>query len=226
MQTRIILLERIAKLGQLGDIVSVKAGYARNFLLPQGKALRANKANIAYFETQKTELEARNLERKNDAEKVGEKLGGKTVVAIRSAGETGQLYGSVAARDVVALLDDEKFKVEKSQVKLQNPIKTIGMHEVTISLHAEVEIAITINVARSEDEAKRQEAGEDLTKDQNAEVEQEEDTIKPEEVFEKKDDVEKFAKDDDEDTSDEEASTDDSQEPQETEEKDDDKDKG
>ncbi|GIL03038.1 MAG: 50S ribosomal protein L9 [Alphaproteobacteria bacterium] len=159
----VILLERIPRLGQMGDTVRVRDGYARNYLLPQGKALRANEANKARFETQRVELEARNLERRKEAEAVHEKLNGTAYVVIRSAGETGQLYGSVSTRDIAAVLDDNGFKVARSQVSLNQPIKVIGLHEVAIILHPEVESKITVNVARSEDEAERQSRGEDLT---------------------------------------------------------------
>ena len=158
----VILLERIAKLGQMGDTVTVKDGYARNFLLPQGKALRANKANMAHFESQRAHLEARNLERKNEAEAVSEKLSGNTYVAVRSAGETGQLYGSVAARDIVATLEEEGFSVGRSQIELRAPIKIIGLHNVIIALHPEVEAEITMNVARSEEEAELQASGKSI----------------------------------------------------------------
>lgn len=160
---QVILLERIAKLGQMGDTVRVRDGYARNYLLPQGKALRANKANLARFETERAQLEARNLERKNEAEAVAAKLDGETVVMIRSAGETGQLYGSVSTRDIADGLTEAGFTVARNQVELRTPIKTIGLHSVLIQLHPEVEVAVKINVARSEDEAARQAAGEDLT---------------------------------------------------------------
>lgn len=159
----IILLERIAKLGQMGDTVRVRDGYARNFLLPQGKALRANKANLARFEQERAQLEARNLERKSEAEAVAAKLDGEALVMIRSAGETGQLYGSVSTRDIAEGLTAAGFTVGRSQVELRAPIKTIGLHSVLIQLHPEVEVAISVNVARSEDEATRQAAGEDLT---------------------------------------------------------------
>lgn len=159
----VILLERIAKLGQMGDTVSVKDGFARNYLLPQGKALRANDANIKKFEDQRVELEARNLERKNEADAVAEKLDGKTFVAIRSAGETGQLYGSVSTRDIADILADEGFKVGRNQIELNQPIKAIGLTAVQVILHPEVDVTVTINVARSADEAERQERGEDLT---------------------------------------------------------------
>ena len=185
----IILLERIAKLGQMGDVVTVKDGYARNFLLPQGRALRANKANMAHFETQRAELEARNLERKKEADAVAEKLNGNTYIAVRSAGETGQLYGSVAARDIAETLAEAGFKVARNQVQLQNPIKIIGLHTVTIALHPEVDAEVTMNVARSEDEAARQAAGEDLTV-RDFDVEEEaEDEISIEDVFENPEDV-------------------------------------
>ncbi len=159
----VILLERIAKLGQMGETVSVRDGFARNFLLPQGKALRANAANKARFEAERSVLEARNLERKSEAEQVAEKLDGKTFVVVRSAGETGQLYGSVAARDVIQVLADNGFTIGRSQVDLNNPIKTIGLHTVPLALHAEVNVTVTFNVARSADEAERQLKGEDLS---------------------------------------------------------------
>ena len=160
----VILLERIARLGQMGDVVRVRDGYARNFLLPQGKALRANDANRARFEREKVQLEARNLEARKEAEAVAEKLGGQTFVVIRQAGETGQLYGSVSTRDIAETTDGEGFSIERRQVRLDRAIKTIGMHEVMITLHPEVEVPITVNVARSSDEAERQARGEDLTR--------------------------------------------------------------
>jgi large subunit ribosomal protein L9 len=159
----VILLERVAKLGQMGETVKVKDGYARNFLLPQGKALRANKANLAKFEAERAQLEARNLERKSEAEGVAGKLDGATYVIIRSAGETGQLYGSVAARDIAEAATADGVSVARSQVRLERPIKSIGLHPVIVQLHPEVEVTVTMNVARSEDEAERQAAGEDLT---------------------------------------------------------------
>jgi len=160
---QVILLERIAKLGQMGDTVRVRDGYARNFLLPQGKALRANKANLERFESQRTQLEARNLERRQEAEAVASKLDGETLVMIRSAGETGQLYGSVSTRDIAEGLTEAGFTVSRGQVELRTPIKTIGLHNVLIQLHPEVEVGVSVNVARSADEAVRQAAGEDLT---------------------------------------------------------------
>ena len=160
---QVILLERILKLGQMGDVVTVKDGFARNYLLPQGKALRANKANLARFEAERTQIEAKNLERQKEAEAVHEKLNGTRYVMVRSAGETGQLYGSVSTRDIAESMEEQGFKVARNQILLQNPIKVIGMHEIDIQLHSEVFSKITINVARSEDEAERQAAGEDLT---------------------------------------------------------------
>ncbi|MAY60950.1 MAG: 50S ribosomal protein L9 [Rhizobiales bacterium] len=159
----VILLERVAKLGQMGETVKVRDGFARNFLLPQGKALRANEANKARFESQRAELEARNLERKSEAESVAEKLDGKSFIVVRSAGETGQLYGSVAARDVVAVLSDEGFNIGRNQVDLNHPIKTIGIHSISLALHPDVIVSVDFNVARSADEAERQAKGEDLT---------------------------------------------------------------
>ena len=159
----IILLERVAKLGQMGEIVRVKDGFARNYLLPKGKALRATDANRAKFEDQRVELEARNLERKSEAEAVGKKLDGYTFEVIRSAGETGQLYGSVSARDIAEALNEGGFQVARAQVALEQPIKTIGMASVTLSLHAEVDVTVVANIARSPDEAARQASGEDLS---------------------------------------------------------------
>ena len=159
----VILLERIAKLGQMGETVKVRDGFARNYLLPLGKALRANEANKKRFESERATLEARNLERKSEAQKVAEQLDGKSFVVVRSAGETGQLYGSVAARDVIDVLGAEGFSLGRNQVELNTPIKTIGLHKVLLHLHAEVEISVEINVARSVDEAERQAKGESLT---------------------------------------------------------------
>jgi large subunit ribosomal protein L9 len=158
----VILLERISKLGQMGETVKVKAGFARNFLLPQGKALRANEANKKKFEGQRAQLEARNLERKNEAQQVADQLDGKTFVVVRSAGETGQLYGSVSTRDISDIVTAEGFSVGRNQVELNQPIKTIGLTNVAIALHPEVEVTITLNIARSADEAERQARGETL----------------------------------------------------------------
>ena len=159
----VILLERISRLGQMGETVKVKDGFARNFLLPQGKALRANEANTKKFEGQRAQLEARNLERKSEAEQVAEKMDGMTFVVVRSAGETGQLYGSVSPRDIAELLVAEGFTISRNQVELNQPIKEIGLRNVSIALHPEVEVAVTLNVARSTEEAERQARGETLT---------------------------------------------------------------
>ncbi len=179
----VILLERIANLGHLGETVKVKDGYARNFLLPQGKALRANEANLAKFEAQRTELEARNNERKSAAENIGGGLDGKSFIVVRSAGETGQLYGSVSTRDIAELVTQEGFSINKNQVELKLPIKTIGISTVAISLHPEVEVAITVNVARSADEAERQARGEDLTSAEAIYGEDINENAKPDDYF-------------------------------------------
>ncbi len=159
----VILLERISRLGQMGDTVKVRDGYARNFLLPQGKALRANEANKKKFEGQRVQLEARNLERRTEAQGIADRLDGKTFVVVRTAGETGQLYGSVSSRDIAELLTAEGYTVGRNQVELNQPIKEIGLRNVAIALHPEVEITVTLNIARSADEAERQARGETLT---------------------------------------------------------------
>jgi len=159
----VILLERISRLGQMGETVKVKDGFARNFLLPQGKALRANEANKKKFEGQRAQLETRNLERKSEAQTVADKLDGKSFIVVRSAGETGQLYGSVSTRDIADLLIAEGFSVGRNQVELNQPIKAIGLSNVAIALHPEVEVTITLNIARTADEAERQAKGEMLT---------------------------------------------------------------
>ena len=160
---QVLLLERIPRLGQMGDEVRVKDGFGRNFLLPRGKALRANEANRKRFERDRVQLEARNLEAKQEAEAVAERLEGQTVVMIRSAGERGQLYGSVATRDVAESLTQAGFSVGRSQVNLNSPIKELGLFPLVIQLHPEVTATVTINVARTADEAERQLKGEDLT---------------------------------------------------------------
>jgi len=159
----VILLERVAKLGQIGDVVRVRDGFARNFLLPQGKALRATDQNRAKFEGMKAELEARNLSLKSQAEQVHKSLDGQSFILIRQAGETGQLFGSVSGRDIAGALSGGGFRVDRRQIVLNIPIKSIGLHKVPVALHAEVEVTVTINVARSDDEAARQARGEDLT---------------------------------------------------------------
>jgi large subunit ribosomal protein L9 len=159
----VILLERVGRLGQMGDVVRVKDGYARNFLLPQGKALRATDSNRKTFESQRVQLEARNLELKGEAEAVAGRLEGQTFVSIRQAGDTGQLYGSVSTRDIAEAVSAGGFSVERRQVLLDKPIKALGLHEVRVALHPEVNVKVTINVARSTDEAERQARGEDVT---------------------------------------------------------------
>ena len=158
----IILLERIEKLGTIGDVVSVKDGYARNFLLPQKKALRANDANRKVFEANRERLETENANRRGDAEKAGEKLAGAEIVLIRSSSNAGQLYGSVSVRDVVTGLEASGHKVDKRQVVMGHPIKTLGIHDVTIALHPEVHVTVKANVARSDDEAELQRQGVDV----------------------------------------------------------------
>jgi large subunit ribosomal protein L9 len=158
----VILLERVAKLGHMGETVRVKDGYARNFLLPRGKALRATEANKKRFESQRAQIEARNVEARKEADSIGAKLGGTTVIMLRSAGETGVLYGSVAARDISEALAGAGFTVSRNQVTINTPIKTIGMHTVPIALHPEVEVMITANVARSPEEAEKQARGENV----------------------------------------------------------------
>ena len=159
---QVILLERVAKLGQMGDVVAVKDGYARNFLLPQGKALRASEANIASFETQKAQLEARNLETKKEAEALSEKLDGQQFIVIRSASDAGALYGSVTPRDAADAATAEGFSVDKKQIVLAKPIKDLGLHDVHVKLHPEVEATIQLNVARSEEEAELQASGKSI----------------------------------------------------------------
>ncbi len=159
----VILLERINRLGGIGDTVRVRDGFARNYLLPTGRALRANEANRAKFESQKASLIARNEERRTEAQGIAGTLNGKTFVIVRSAGETGQLYGSVSARDIADLLREQGYAVNRNAVELNLPIKTIGLHTVSLVLHPEVDTAIKVNVARSPDEAERQARGELLT---------------------------------------------------------------
>ncbi|MET0157557.1 MAG: 50S ribosomal protein L9 [Methyloceanibacter sp.] len=161
---QVILLERVGRLGQMGDVVTVKDGFARNFLLPQGKALRATEANRKHFETVRSQLEARNLELKSEAEGVSAKLNGKSFIVIRQAGDTGQLYGSVSTRDIADAVTQGGFSIERRQVMLDRPIKALGVHEVRVQLHGEVEPHITVNVARSPDEAARQARGEDVSR--------------------------------------------------------------
>lgn len=153
---QVILLERIDTLGQMGDVVAVKPGYARNYLLPHGKALRATKDNVSRFETERAQLEAHNLEKRRDAEAVAEKMDGVTCVLLRQASDSDQLYGSVTAGDIAGALTDEGFTINKTQVSLDRPIKVIGLHPVRVKLHPEVGVSVTVNVARTRDEAKAQ----------------------------------------------------------------------
>jgi large subunit ribosomal protein L9 len=159
---KVILLERVEGWGTLGDVVNVKDGYARNFLLPRSKALRANAANLKVFEGQRADIEARNAKAKDAAGAAGEKLDGTSYILIRQAGESGQLYGSVAGRDVADAVNAEGGKVERAMVVLDKPIKALGLHEVKIRLHPEVTVTVTLNIARSQDEAERQARGEDV----------------------------------------------------------------
>jgi large subunit ribosomal protein L9 len=158
----IILLERVAKLGQMGEVVSVKEGYARNFLLPQGKAMRVNPQNLARFEEQKAQLEARNLETRKEAEALGKRLDGQTFVVIRSASDAGALYGSVSTRDAADAATEAGFSVDRKQVVMSRPIKELGLHDLTVSLHPEVEVTISLNVARSPEEAELQASGKSI----------------------------------------------------------------
>lgn len=158
----VILLERVAKLGQMGEVVSVKQGFARNYLLPQGKALRVNTANLARFEAEKAQMEARNLESKKEADALAEKLDGETFIVIRSASDAGALYGSVTTRDAADAATESGFSVDKKQVVLLGAIKFLGMHDVSVELHPEVSATITLNVARSVEEAELQAAGKSI----------------------------------------------------------------
>ncbi len=185
----VILLERIEKLGQMGEVVSVKPGYARNYLLPQHKALRATEENSKHFETQRAQLEAVNLEKRSEAEKVSEKLDGLSIILVRQAGESGQLYGSVNARDIASEVIEAGFTITRQQIELTHPIKALGLYEVQVSLHPEVSVNVVANIARSEEEAKIQaETGRavlSLEEEEAAQVK-----IEAEEVFEKAEDAE------------------------------------
>ncbi|WP_342075385.1 50S ribosomal protein L9 [Yoonia sp. SS1-5] len=189
----IILLERVAKLGQMGEVVSVKEGYARNFLLPQGKALRVNAANMARFEAEKAQMEARNLESKKEADALAAKLDGQKFIIIRSASDAGSLYGSVTTRDAADAATEAGFTVDKKQVVLQGAIKELGLHDVSVILHPEVEATITLNVARSVEEAELQEAGKSI-----AELAAEEEAAAEFEIQELFDDIGAAASDDEE----------------------------
>ena len=170
----VILLERVAKLGQMGEVVRVRDGFARNFLLKRGKALRATADNRAKFDGMKAELEARNLQAKTEATKVSEKIGGRNVIILRQASETGQLFGSVSIRDIIASFQNEGVAISRSQVMLDAPIKSIGKHQIAIAVHPEVEVGVTVTVARSADEAQRINRGEEISthrEDQDAAAE-------------------------------------------------------
>ena len=188
----IILLERVAKLGQMGDVVSVKQGYARNFLLPQGKALRASKANIEAFESQKAQLEARNLETRKEAETMSARIDGQTFVVIRSASDSGSLYGSVTTRDAADMATTGGYTVDRKQVTITQPIKELGLHDVYVRLHPEVEATITLNVARSPEEAELQAQGKSIR-----ELAAEEEAAAEFEISELFDDIGGAASDDD-----------------------------
>jgi len=168
----VILLERVAKLGQMGEVVRVKDGFARNYLLPKGKALRATKENRSRFENMKVELEARNIERKGEAEKIAKTLGGRSFTVLRQAAEGGQLYGSVSPRDLAAIVTEAGFAINRGQIALNAPIKTIGLHKVPVLLHPEVEVTINISVGRNADEAERIARGEDITTREDEEAAQ------------------------------------------------------
>jgi len=189
---QVILLERVAKLGQMGDVVDVKPGYARNFLLPQGKALSASDRNIADFETRKAQLEAQNLETRQEAEAMAEKLGGQQFVVIRQASDAGALYGSVSTRDAAEAATEAGFTLDRKQVALARPIKELGLHDVIVSLHPEVEATIQLNVARSSEEAELQASGKSIQ-----ELAAEEEEAAEFEIAELFDDIGAAASDDD-----------------------------
>ena len=189
---QVILLERVAKLGQMGDVVDVRPGYARNYLLPQGKALTASAANVAGFEAQKAQLEARNLETKKEADALAEKLDGQQFVVIRSASDAGALYGSVTPRDAADAASENGFSLDRKQVALARPIKDLGLHEVHVNLHPEVNVTILLNVARSVEEAELQASGKSIQ-----ELAAEEEAAAEFEIAELFDDIGAAASDDD-----------------------------
>jgi large subunit ribosomal protein L9 len=180
----VILLERVAKLGQMGEVVRVKNGFARNYLLPKGKALRATEENRSRFEGMKADLEARNTELRGQAETASKKVAGKSVVVLRQAGESGQLFGSVTSRDIAGLLSGADVTVDRSQIVLNAPIKAIGMHKIPVALHPEVEVTVTVTVARSQEEAERLQRGEDVTRRREEPEEEEAPAIAEEAFFE------------------------------------------
>jgi len=190
---QVILLERVAKLGQMGEVVDVKPGFARNYLLPQGKALSASDRNIADFEARKAQLEARNLETRKEAEKLAESLDGRKFVLIRQAADSGALYGSVSTRDAAEAATEDGFSLDRKQVALSKPIKELGLHDVTVTLHPEVEATMTLNVARSPEEAQLQASGKSIQ-----ELAAEEEAAADYEIAELFDDIGSAASDDDE----------------------------
>jgi len=181
---QVVLLERVEKLGQMGDVVKVKDGFARNFLLPKKKALRATKANLSYFEGQRAQLEARNLEQKKEAESVAAKLDGQIFMLLRQAGDRGQLYGSVSTRDIATAISAGGYSIDRGQVPLDKPIKLIGLYPMAVILHPEVRATVTINVARTEEEAERQARGEDVLAEPTETEEGAEAAASPDSLFE------------------------------------------
>jgi large subunit ribosomal protein L9 len=169
----LILMQRVEKLGQMGEVVKVRPGYARNFLLPKGRAIRANAANLKRFETDRVQLEAQNLKRREEAERIGERVSGLTVTIIRQAGESGSLYGSVSARDIAEGCKDGGLTVGRNQVLLEQPIKMLGLTNVRVELHPEVHINVVVNVARSVEEAERQARGEEIVREEEPSLEDE-----------------------------------------------------
>jgi large subunit ribosomal protein L9 len=169
----LILMQRVEKLGQMGELVKVRPGYARNFLLPKGKAIRANAENLKRFEAERAQLEAQNLKRREEAERVAERVSGLTVTIIRQAGESGSLYGSVSARDIADGCKEGGLTVSRSQVLLEQPIKTLGLTNVRVELHPEVHINVVVNVARSLEEAERQARGEEIVREEEPSLEEE-----------------------------------------------------
>ncbi|OAG76613.1 50S ribosomal protein L9 [Acetobacter malorum] len=168
--TEVILLQRVEHLGQMGDVVKVRPGYARNFLLPQGKAIRANEANRSRFDRERAQLEAQNIKRREEAERLSERMEGLAVVLIRQAGDSGSLYGSVSTRDVAQVVTEAGFTISRQQVFLAHPIKSLGLYEVKVALHPEVVVPVVVNVARSAEEAERQARGEAVSVEEEAEM--------------------------------------------------------
>ncbi|QEO16359.1 50S ribosomal protein L9 [Acetobacter vaccinii] len=166
--TEVILLQRVEHLGQMGDVVKVRPGYARNYLLPQGKAIRANAANLARFDRERVQLEAQNVKRREEAERLSERMEGLAVVLIRQAGDSGSLYGSVSTRDISQIVTEAGFTIDRQQVSLDHPIKALGLFAVKVALHPEVVVPVTVNVARSAEEAERQARGEARTPEEEA----------------------------------------------------------